>query len=371
LVLTGVYYLLFMKTIILNYILLELIKILNRNADNLIMKFLFLIALFSCSQVNDINLRSMSTPDSKKPANGEGTGTPPETSELTTRFTNTLLPLIDEQCSSCHALPAEATSATPAPLTIKDPVKVTGWVQEGSSVSDNKFINKINGKVTHTGPSPCTSASNTLCQEFLRWSASVRGEDETIANSGLLSSVTWNGYITGYAYIESSPDQTVDVEVVVNDTTTISITADQPGFVNDVQGDHRFYSQLDAASYEHGMVTKINAYALINGTRTELANSPMEVTLYKPSAETYFNTNVAPNLATCANNGCHFGDGVWTYDLAIERLADKTPDTGGTATNNTFFNRASGLGGHAGGNQCANVAGLCDAISSWWTEEFE
>ena len=333
------------------------------------MRFLFLIALVSCSQVNDMNLRSMSTPVTPNQSSGEGTGT--DGSELTKRFTDTVLPLIEEQCSSCHALPAEATSTAVGPLTIKDPVKVTAWVKEGSSVTDNKFINKVNGKSAHTGPSPCTSASNTLCQEFLRWSASARGEDETIANAGILSSVTWNGYVTGYAYIESDPDKTVDVELVVNDGAAISITADQPGFVNDVKGDHRFYTQLDAASYEHGEVAKISAFAVIGGTRTELSNSPMEVTLYKPSAETYFNMNVAPNLTTCANAGCHDAEGLWTYELAIERLADKTPDEGGTATDNTFFNRASGLGGHAGGNQCANVAGLCEAISAWWTEEFD
>ena len=68
-------------------------------------------------------------------------------------------------------------------------------------------------------------------------------------------------------------------------------------------------------------------------------------------------------------NGCH-GDSSHTYEARWGTLIQPPPHLGGTATNNSLIQKASG-NNHAGGDRCGGInGGVCAKIQAWWQAEF-
>lgn len=355
--------------------------------------FISLLILSACSSGEIESLRSASNilldqnseskdKDSTKKTEVKDPATFELTAELKKEFEDNVAAKIDSNCASCHGDPREVSSSTPGPRTILDPQKAAILSLDGESVAKNKFSDKINGNTAHTGPAPCSSGfdSSDLCSSLVTWFTNVREEfapgseataEDDKAGYGIISSVSWKGTISGYAYKASTPDVSVDVEIFINDVSITKISADKVGFVNGVMGDHKFLHKLDSTDFEPGLMNKVSVFAIINGEPKELSNSPQNVIIYAPKAKDVFDSEVSPKLSSCASAGCHQGAALWTYDLAIDRLATKPSSEGGTSESNLFYTKASGNGGHAGGNRCASVTGLCDSIKAWWTAEFE
>ena len=135
--------------------------------------------------------------------------------------------------------------------------------------------------------------------------------------------------------------------------------ADKGGFAGGFQGNHAFRFSVPADLYQNGQSFQVHMYE-VGGS--ELQNSPITVTAYRPKGAALFEQNKA-SFSACI--GCH---GETDYGTWFDRLVSPPPGQGGSATGNNLYRRASG-NGHPAGNFCGG-GGLCNFLSQWWTTEF-
>lgn len=188
--------------------------------------------------------------------------------------------------------------------------------------------------------------------------------------SSSFQSVSSDGTTYGYALDTMNKTKAIKVIFYANGpvgtgTYVGEVIAKEAGV--GANANHYFTYKVPAA-YANG--TPQQLYAYIHEARPEyqLASSPRTYTAYTPKAATFFNANIAPTLnSQCIS--CH----TWTLtSMYYSALMSPTKANGGSAVNNKFIRKMSGVEGHNGGVFCSSIStGFCANIQSWWTQEFQ
>jgi len=181
------------------------------------------------------------------------------------------------------------------------------------------------------------------------------------------------GGITGYAYNSNNPSQLISIQFYINGpmgsgTYLGSVDANQ---VLIAEGNADGFSFQPAAAYMDSAPRKLYAYMVPSGASSATLIGGAAVDYFAGADSrglAYFNANLANTLATqCVK--CH-GNTWSNYYTTRGNLGDPTPLSGGTATNNTFYQFISNQGGvHPGGNQCSGN-NLCNEVETWYSMDF-
>ncbi|SMF13185.1 hypothetical protein [Pseudobacteriovorax antillogorgiicola] len=274
------------------------------------------------------------------------------------------------QCKRCHAGPKIPVERDRGPTTIFN------YQAMLTLLDQNTLLPMLRGEINerpHPSNDPCLAGLNSSpCKEVAFWWDIEYGEiaekenQRPAGSQGNIVDISRDGVITGWAINPSSINDTVDVNLYINNALVQTIPANQDIFDNDNPGAHGFQMTL-ANTYRNGQSFNLSARVVIDGDELELAGSPQDfAALPKQAAgRTYFDTNVEPLVV--ANCGCH--GRALSYDYSWDRLANPLTTQGGGATDNRFYDKAAGQVQHAGGNACSGNQ-TCDQIVAWWQIEF-
>ena len=288
-----------------------------------------------------------------------------------TTFINVVQPAFKTaNCSTCHADPRESPP-------IQAPLTIYSYESMKLLLGQNALFDKVLNIIPHGGGDQCRSElTNSPCKELLSWwdaeylNDPSKANDRPVAIVGELRLISATGTISGWA---SEPDND-QINIKVNfyidgpsgtGTLVGETIADLEGFDNETPGPHAFQVALPADLIDNKEHT-LYAYAIIAGNEVALASSPKTYTAFgkKPGGADFYNANVANTLGRC--QACH----TFNYDSHWASLATPTPAGGGTATNNTLYNKVSGGVDHAGGTFCNEGGSPCSQFINWWNFEF-
>ena len=321
------------------------------------------------------------SPGATPKPSGVPTATPSSTATPTAKvdgakyFADNIIPMFEQvpRCYQCHA-PPRTMPVTPAPLSIFQYEVMRLKLATGPSSTDNDVMNKMRGRVAHTGGDRCDNGvDNTPCKEIRAWWKVEFPDKADPAMLGEIKSVTDAGTIGGYAQDAANPTAPLQVRLYLDAASgtgplIATVTANKSGYGTD---SHAFSDPIPLASID-GKQHKVYGYALIGGVEQPLTGSPFTYTAYKPNltnGKPYFDSTVGPGLAGC-DGACHVRD----YAGAWSQLLTPPKYKGGTATSNMLILKGSGgagVGGHGGGNVCGGVnGGVCASIQQWWNLEF-
>ena len=207
-------------------------------------------------------------------------------------------------------------------------------------------------------------------------SSSVDSSDVGSNFSGQINSsiqlVSKSGGVWGYALDQANPGSTLKVIFYVDGP------AGSGQYAGETQANvasagptagHFFSFQLPPQFANGAHVL----YAYGYDTKPEYLLSPnsFNYEAYTPKAQTIFDQQIKNFVQTsCAS--CH--GTFWTYSsLFSGPLLNPMPGAGGSATNNLFIKKMSGLTSHGGGQFCAGGvnSGICTEIQKWWNAEFK
>ena len=218
----------------------------------------------------------------------------------------------------------------------------------------------------------CGKINSQTAQDSSSQSVNDVGSNFSGQITSQIQSITKLGTVSGYAM---DPQNT-------GSTLRVIFYADGPAGAGTYLGETQaniasygtyaghFFSFKIPAAYSDGKSHTLYVYG--HDTRPELLLKPnsMSFVAYTPKAETVFNQQIKNFIAgNCM--GCH--GSLWTYSAMYSGpLLTPTPATGGTATNNTFIRKMSGLTDHAGGQFCSGGVNsdICLEIQKWWNAEF-
>jgi hypothetical protein len=182
---------------------------------------------------------------------------------------------------------------------------------------------------------------------------------------GFVTGSRKEGTVFGYALSKTDPNTVAQVSAYLGSPRNAGgmkigeAVANQSGFAGGFEGNHAFRFTVPAENYESGQTIRVHLYE-VGGS--ELQNSPVMVTAWRPKAAALFEQNKA-SFSGCV--GCHSET---NYSDWFDKLVSPPPGQGGSATGNILYRRASGSG-HPGGNFCGG-GGICNFLSQWWTAEF-
>lgn len=182
---------------------------------------------------------------------------------------------------------------------------------------------------------------------------------------GFVTGSRKEGTVFGYALSKNDPNTVAKVSAYLGSPRNAGgkkigeAVANQSGFAGGFQGNHAFRFTVPSENYESGQTFQVHLYE-VGGS--ELQNSPVTVTAWRPKAAALFEQNKA-SFSGCV--GCH---GETNYSDWFDKLVSPPPGQGGSATGNILYRRSSGSG-HPGGNFCGG-GGICNFLSQWWTAEF-
>ena len=209
------------------------------------------------------------------------------------------------------------------------------------------------------------------------------GGGSSSALTGIISFDQTTGQITGNAYVTSNPSNStsgITVSFYINGPSgTGALLATLPANQQVISGGYyNGFIYQPASAYVDSTPRKLYAYMNVPGSSTPTLIGGAAIDYFGgPDAKglAYFNANVAPLISgstackNCHNNGA--GGVSWAnYYTTRQMLAEPTPLSGGTATNNSFYMNISGGLNHPGGNQCNSIANLCAKVSAWWATDF-
>jgi hypothetical protein len=300
-------------------------------------------------------------------------------------FQANLLPVIKNNCASCHAESGRGT----APSSIYQVKTLETLAKSGTSGSDNELLKKIQGK-DHGGGNVCLAGLNSPpCSIFMAWAANLYktttttdpttpGGDpnalpvNTLNYYGYLRGTKYNGNIEGFAFNAASPTTAITVEIyrsayTPGATPFASAPANQFGSAG-VEGNHRFVINVASLVNSKDQLT-VYVYAVIGDQRKQLKDGQATFTVYKPTVEgrSYFEGTTKPVLvASCVRAGCHSSR---NFEDVYDSLLTPTPAAGGGPTANDLYRKVSGGIAHRGGAFCTANANVCTVISTWHQKE--
>jgi hypothetical protein len=300
-------------------------------------------------------------------------------------FQANLLPIIKNNCASCHAENGQGT----APASLYQVKTLENLARSGTSGSDNALLKKIQG-TGHGGGNVCLAGLNSPpCSTFVAWAANLykpAGTPQTteptpdpispptgnLSNYGYLRTTKFNGIVEGYAFNPAVPTAVIPVEIyrsayVPGATPFASGLANQFGS-SGVAGDHRFVINVSGLVNSKDQIT-VFVYGVFGDQRKLLKDGQATFTIYKSTIEgkDYFETTTKPVLvANCVRGGCH---STRNYEDVYDTLLTPTPAAGGGPTTNDLYRKVSGALGHRGGAFCGNNPNVCTVISTWHQKE--
>lgn len=185
-----------------------------------------------------------------------------------------------------------------------------------------------------------------------------------------ISYVSNSGQVYGYAYDPQNKSNSIKVIFYVDGPVgTGQYVGEVSANIQSVgpNAGHFFSFQLPG-SVANGQTHVLYAYGALAKPQHQLYPGAMSYVAYTPKAEAVFNQQLSGFVQSSCTS-CH----TWNYTYLFSGpLMNPTPAAGGTATNNMFFRKMSGLTGHSGGQFCPNGqnAGICAEIQRWWNAEF-
>jgi hypothetical protein len=347
-----------------------------------------LLVWMACAQSGQtVNKRSQAggKSDSKNGEEKSEDGTDPEFDSLGF-FSENVHPVFKDKCVGCH-VGADVPVESRGPMTIYDEQAMRPMLMEGGSAEGNNLVLKVLGKITHGGGDRCNGKpTNSPCLEIVQWWAGLYGKDEskkpgkpgttkpgepgTTAPLGEIVDIGLDGFITGYAVSSEAKDKPATVALYLggDETTGTSLgehLANKNGYDNGNGGTHVFKHKIPDEMIDSGKESEVYGYIVEGGEKFPLEGSPFKFYAYTPQARDVFTSEVLPLLeGNC--DSCH---GTPSYEVWFPDLLSPAPHTGGTATTNIMYVKASGGASHSGGNRCSGN-NLCAAIQSWWNAEF-
>lgn len=181
--------------------------------------------------------------------------------------------------------------------------------------------------------------------------------------------VSAEGILKGWAVRPGLPKEIITVRFFESAEATTAlgeVRADQPGFDNNVEGDHAFSWQLPRELCD-GSNRQLHVRVVKAGKEQPLIEGTKSYSCYQSTAvgKEYFNTTVLPALKVCTE--CH----QFTYEKAWGSLASPIPANGGSSISNGFINAPAAETRHGGGKMCSDInTSPCKEIQEWWNKEF-
>jgi hypothetical protein len=203
--------------------------------------------------------------------------------------------------------------------------------------------------------------------------SSVAANDVGASFSGQLVSelqyVSTLGEVWGYAYDPKNKSGTLKIIFYVDGPVGIGEYAGetQANIKSIGPNAGHFFSYKLPAKFADSRQRVIVAYAVEPRSNYTLYPGSISYTSFTPKAEAFFNQRISGFVqSSCAR--CH----TWNYmQLYSGPLMKPTPGRTGTAINNTFISKISGVTSHSGGSFCNGVnEGICVDIQAWWRAEF-
>lgn len=274
------------------------------------------------------------------------------------------------QCKRCHAGPEIPVETSRGPITIFEHRSMLTMLDANTLLP---MLRNQNPERPHPNNDPCLAGLNSSpCKEVAEWwdvefkDQAEKASDRPLTTIGEIRFVSPDGQVEGWAVDPKNLGSTVSVNIYIGETLLQSVEANEDIYDNDNDGPHGFSLSLGEA-YKNGQNFQLKAKSLISGQEMELASSPYDFAALPKTVQgrTYFDDNL-DNLIK-ANCGCH-GNSL-SYDYSWIRLATPLSTNNGSATNNRFYDKASGQVQHQGGNSC-NGNATCDGIAAWWQQEF-
>ena len=309
-------------------------------------------------------------------------------------FNDTMVPQFESRCTTCHEAPRIATQFGLGRGAVFDFDRIREHLMAGTSAVDNRMIQILTDPNVHDADGRITSnfcfqgSAEGLCADVIRWwNLAFYGDENATSpfldggssgggggslSIGRLGSVSILGRVFGYARNPDNASDTVDVFVYVGGPVgqgdlVATVTANERG-PGGSQAGHYFSYDLPS-QYLDGVARDVYVYAM-SASSENLLPSPATARAWEISAEaeTYFNNNMRSFLSRCVE--CH-GTPAQEYSNRFYVLASPKPGEGGSPTNNTFYQKLTGQGGHGGGTFCSGSNGICGDVQELWRIQFE
>ncbi len=310
-----------------------------------------------------------------------GTTTPPATAE--SYFTNTVKPMLQSRCVSCHGFPAQGGNAT-GPLTIYNYNAVKLDLLSGG-ITDNELMEYSRGIGDHAGHAGgqdfCGgSLNNSPCFEIVSWCqkegcTAGGGGGANNLPVGKIERISNRGLMEGWARDLDQPNTPVNVEIYADGVRgtgqflgTVVANIAYSGI--DASGNIKFQYQL-SATYMNGQSHSYYIYAQDSSSAAmyaQVQSSPKTATRYSvdATAQSAYNANVL----TALNNRCNGCHGTFTYNSMLYDYFLNSSGSPGGSTTFSLYQKISGQVGHGGGTHCGGADNLCPNLQSVYTEQF-
>ncbi len=323
---------------------------------------------------------------------------PPSNESAGERFFNeSVRTNFENNCMVCHADPS-TNPPVPGPLTIYNYEQMKTKLFNGSGATDNELLQKMQNIIGHAGGNRCPGGvTDPICQVVVDWYQQEQVQvappsetpeptpqptpaptpDPATGVTGMVSVVTSQGKVTGYAGDTTDPSRTMPVNFYLDGPSGAGILlnnspiqANLAGFNGGISGAHAFNFYIPIL-YRDGVSHTLYVYADNNGMDVPLQGSPYTFTAYASTVEGFnYYTNTVKPLLDVRCSSCH----AFSYDQNFSSLLTPSPANGGSMINNEMINMPSGgnMGvNHPGGNICGSKDNSpCVEIQMWWDLEF-
>ena len=324
------------------------------------------------------NLNSDDSNGSGVDPKDDGTPTPGSTvANGQALWVNSLEPMLQTSCNSCHALPFQGGTA---PLTIYNYDLMKSLAMPGPTASDNPFMNKVKGIVAHGGGNICpgdVNGSVTPCKEIKEW---VLAEFPLLTDgkAGAVTGTTLQGSVRGW--VADPANFAVPVDVVFYIDGPVGVGTEIGRQLANLNGigatNGKYFNFQIPAVYNDGVVRQLYIYAVTPNVAVTvddlIPNMPVQTQSFTPQplnslARNVYENELRPRLNQCM--GCHQVD----YSVHWFQVGNATPLAGGTANNNELINYMNGQNGHSGGSYCGGNKNNepCASVQRWWVAEFQ
>lgn len=297
-------------------------------------------------------------------------------------FIETVEPLFQQSCSSCHTLPENMPDML-GPMTIYDYDALKVYVLNSPSRSNHALMKKVQGIISHAGGNRCpTGKAHPICEVLAAWwdaeyPEGSKSDDPDQLPTGQVTSISPTGMVKGWAANPSRPSETLTVEFYLGGEKNEegiylgSKVASSSGYNGGHKGNHSFNFPIPPR-FSNGEEQTLYVYTSFGAEDFLLKDMPQTFVSYAPSerGKEFYRRNLASALAKKCS-GCHSG----SYESNFQDLVSPLPGKGGTSLNNKLINMATGEHGkkvHPPGRICKTKASSpCDEIQNWWKEEFD
>ncbi len=298
-------------------------------------------------------------------------------------FNNTIKPILETRCISCHGFPRSGGNAT-GPLSIYSYTAMQAKLISGGT-TDNELMEYTRGTGDHAGHAGGTdfcsgSLGNLPCLELLTWCekegcSSAGGSGGNSPPAGRVDRVSSRGVIEGWARDFDQRTTPVNVEIYADGVSGVgsflgTTVANRAYASIDASGNIGFQYQIPE-NYKNGSSHTYYIYAQDSqsaSTYAQVSGSPKTVTLYSPrsNAESLYNSSVLP-LLTSRCGSCHgrFEYSSMFYDFFLNSSGNPSG-----ATTHSLYQRISGAVSHTGGTHCGGADNLCPKLQTVYSTQF-